>query len=35
MESKKLKKWEKHTDWWEKTEHSVRQEDFKGINREL
>jgi hypothetical protein len=25
----------KYTDWREKTEQGVRQEDFKGINREL
>jgi hypothetical protein len=35
MESKKLEKWEKQIDWREKTEQGVRQEVFKGINREL
>jgi hypothetical protein len=34
MESKKLKKREKQIDRKEKTEQGIRQEGFKGINRE-
>jgi hypothetical protein len=35
MESKKLRKGKsKYTDKKEKTEEGIRQEDFKGINRE-
>jgi hypothetical protein len=35
MEGKKLKNWEKQIHRLEKTEQGVRQEHFKGINREL
>jgi hypothetical protein len=34
MESKKLKKREKQIDKKEKIEQGIRQENFKGINRE-